>query len=159
MQLLASVLSTTVLLLCLEGIADSGRVAKDDSWAHALVSAANAWRAGEPIPVELRRYQESPGDMPVPTDTNSMIGEITNVPLLAALASDPLADPRSRELAYLQGMYVGGPTKFFAVLGPHLDAGKEANNPWLVELQQRVAQRHVVVNALFIEDADMPREK
>jgi hypothetical protein len=96
--------------------------------------------------------------MPVPSDSANLIADITNLPLLAALATDLEADPQCREDAFVQGTYLGGPIKFFAVLGRYLSADKDTSDPWIVELRGRVAQPHVVVNALFIEDADMPRD-
>ncbi len=150
---IATVLATGVL---------TGRVgaAQEDAWARApaVLATANAWREGEPIPAELQRYEKSPGDMPAPNDTDVLISGVANLTLLAALVTDLDADLECREEAFVQGTYVGGPSKFFAVLTRDFSALKQPPDPWLVELRQRVAQPHVVVNALFIEDADMPRE-
>jgi hypothetical protein len=159
-QRLASVLSTIVLVLGMEALMDGVSAAQKDDWARApaVVATANAWREGEPIPAELRRYQKSLGDMPDPDDSDVLISGVTNLTLLAALATDVDADRECREDAFVQGTYVGGPSKFFAVLARDLSALKESNDPWLVELRRLVAQPHVAVNALFIEDTDMPRE-
>jgi hypothetical protein len=157
-------LASTLLILALvvgAGAFARVRAAQENAWASApkILAAANAWREGQPIPPDLRVYREPLGDMPSPNDSGVLISGITNVQLLATLATDLEADPRSREDAYVQGLYVGGPTRFFAVLGRCLSMQKQTVSPWLVELKRRAAQPHIVVNALFIDDADMPREQ
>ena len=98
--------------------------------APKIVAAANVWRAGMPIPEDLRRYYQSPGDMPSSIDSDSLIAGVTNVPLLAVLAVDLRADRRCREDAVAQGLNVAGPTKFFSLIGERLDAAPEAPDPW-----------------------------
>lgn len=155
MPQLASVLLIIALLV---GVATSESTrAADETWARGIVATANSWREGQPIPADLQVYRHSPGDLPISSDSEVLIDGITNIPFLAALATDLHADPRCREDAYAQGLYVGGPTKFFGVLTRDLDVGGEPHVSWLTELRTRAAQRHVVVNALFINDSDMPR--
>lgn len=134
--------------------------AQIDRYAAApkIVDAANSWRAGDPIPVQLRQYHKSPSDLPDPADSEVLIHQVNNLALLSALATDLGADQACREEAFIQGTYAGGPSKFFSLLSGELSARKQESNPWLLELRQRIALPHVVVNALFIQDADMPRE-
>lgn len=124
--------------------------------APQIVADANSWHDGLGIPPELLRYYHSPGDMPVPMDTNSLFSQITNEPILATLAVDLGADPRCREEALTQGMYHAGPVRFFALLRVRLDRQPNTADPWLRELRERMARRHVVVDALDIRDHDMP---
>jgi hypothetical protein len=124
--------------------------------APQIVAAANSWHEGERIPPELRTYYHSPGDMPVPMDTESLMSEITNEALLAALAVDLGADRRCREGALTQGTYYAGPVRFFALIRARLDQQPNASDPWITEVLDRMARRHVVVDALDIRDSDMP---
>jgi hypothetical protein len=126
--------------------------------APPVIEAANAWRAGEPIPAELRHYRRSPGDMPDSTDSRFLIAQVKNLALLSALSADLGADLECRDDAFVQGEYFAGPSRFFPVLARDLDARKYQPDPWLRELRERIAQPYVVVNALFIEDASMRRE-
>lgn len=149
-----------VASLLLAGMLNSA-LATNDPWARAptIVESANAWQAGMPVPPELRRFRESPTDMPTPMDSLSLISEVKNLSLLAALAIDVSADPECREDAFTQGVYVGGPTKFFEVVERTLDTTDGERSEWVTELRGRMAGPHVVVDALFIDDADMSSEE
>lgn len=85
--------------------AAAGSPQTDWDRAPQIVTAANSWHEGVRIPPELRTYYHSPGDMPVPMDTESLISGITNEALLATLAVDLDADQRCREEALTQGMW------------------------------------------------------
>jgi hypothetical protein len=132
-------------------------IAAGDSWDRApiIVSAANHWHVGEPIPPELRRFRRAPGDLPSPMDSGSLIHKVENLPLLATLSLDLVADQECREDAFVQGMYVGGPTAFLALVRPLIPGGAEGTNPWTVDIKDRLARPHVVVDALSIDDKSM----
>ena len=121
----------------------------------ANLPATNSWREGEMIPSELKHFRESPGDMPESTDSAYLIAGVTNLALLSALVSDISVDFECREDAFAQGMYSGGPTKFFAILANDLKRHAGDSNPWLSDVKNRIAQPHVVVDALSIRDEDM----
>jgi len=135
--------------------------AADDAWAWmpAFIKAANSWHRGDAIPPRLERYQQSPGDLPEPTDSLNLISQVTNLDLLAGLVTDLTADRRCKEDAFEQGMYAGGPKTFFGVLAGDLKAIGGVSNPWLDEIRERLTQPHVVVDALFISDRDMPSRR
>jgi hypothetical protein len=124
-----------------------------------IVRAANAWHLGEPIPSELRHYRKGPGDLGDPMDSEILISAVKNLPLLAALAIDVAADPECREDAFAQGMYAGGPTRFFGIVERDLDADPAHRDPWLDEVRRRIGLAHVVVDALTIDDGDMQSEE
>jgi hypothetical protein len=136
-------------------------IADNDPYARVpiILQAANSWHEGEPIPTELQRYRQSRGDLPDPTDSASLIAEIENLALLAALSINLSADPQCQEDAFAQGMYAGGPTRFFEIVERDLIEANAWSNPWVSEVRSRIRQPHVVVDALFIRDADMPREQ
>jgi hypothetical protein len=123
--------------------------------AEKIVAAARAWRAGMPLPSELTYYYRTPSDLPSPRDTDGLIQGVSNLPLLAALTLDLDADSRCREDALTQGMYVGGPSKFFAIIRRDLQAAQSTNSTWLSEVRDRLARKHVVVDALSIDFSDM----
>src|ERR1700732_4723351 len=104
-------------LLIVAALISSAR-AVDDPWARAplVLRDADAWRTGDSISEELRRFRKSPSDLPIPTDSEYLISQITNLSLLAALSTDVSADVECREDAFAQGMYAGGPTQFFGVV-------------------------------------------
>jgi hypothetical protein len=135
--------------------------AADDPWARApiILQGAGTWHTGDSIPTELRRFRKSPGDMPEPMDSEMLIAQINNLSLLAALATDISADSRCREDAFVQGTYAGGPTKFFGLVERDLNSIQGDSNPWLTEMRSRIAQPHIVVEALDIRDAELSREE
>jgi hypothetical protein len=97
--------------------------------------------------------------MPEPMDSEMLIAQVNNLSLLAALATDTSADTECREDAFVQGVYAGGPTKFFGLRERDLNSVQGGSNPWLTKMRNRIAQLHVVVDALFIKDADVSREQ
>lgn len=155
------ILVAGILLGLVTGTILSAASASDDPWLHApiIVKAANSWRPGNSIPQELRHYRESPTDMPTPMDSLSLVSKVTNLPLLSLIATDVSADPECREDAFTQGMYIGGPAKFFELVKRDLSRTQGRRSAWLTELTTRMAEPHVVVDALFIDDEDMPREQ
>jgi hypothetical protein len=150
-----------ILLVLVTGTILSAASASDDPWLRApiIIKAANSWQPGNSVPQELRRYRESATDMPTPMDSLSLVSKVTNLPLLSLIATDLSADPECREDAFTQGMYIGGPTKFFELVKRDLSLIQGRRSAWLTTLSTRMAQPHVVVDALFIDDEDMPREQ
>jgi len=124
--------------------------------APATIAAANSWHEGKHLPRELRHYRHAKGDMGGPMDTEALIASVTNDELLATLALDLGSDSECREEALKQGMYRIGPVRFFELLANRLDHRPNSMDPWLIEVQSRLERRHVVVDALDIEDRDMP---
>jgi len=133
----------------------------DDDWTRApkVLQAANSWRTGDTLPPELRRFRESETKEPNPMDSWDLIAEVNNLPLLAALVTDPGADPECREYALSQGIEVAGPNRFFGLLRPQMSTAAPKNiQPWLKEVRDRMARPHAVVDALFISNKDMSQQ-
>jgi len=133
------------------------RVLADDDWARAAktLEVAKSWHAGDPLPLELRQFRRSPSDLPDPYDSYNLIQSLQNLELLAALALDLTADWECRQDAVTQGLNIGGPTRFFALLRPRLVAASSDERPGYAELFTRMSRPHVVVDALDISYADM----
>jgi hypothetical protein len=99
-------------------------------------------------------------DEPGPIDTSTLIAQVSNLPLLAALVVDPGADPECREDALSQGIQVGGPKRFFDLLRSQLSTAAAKNiQPWVNEVRDRMSRPHAVVDALFIRYEDMSRQQ
>jgi hypothetical protein len=158
-QRFTPILPVLMLALCFQALVVVASTSPLDisDRAPKIVAAANAWHTGDPIPAELQRYRASESDLPSPDDTDMLIDRVTNLPLLAALAADLNADLECREDAFIQGTYFAGPNAFFSLLTGDLSGVKASNDPWVVDLRQRIALPHVVVDALSIDDADMSR--
>ncbi len=135
---------------------------QDDDWGRApkILQAANSWRTGDPLPPELRRLRKSEIDIPGPMDSRSLIAQVSNLPLLAALVVDPGSDPECREDVLSQGIQVGGPNRFFDLLRPQLSTAAAKNiQPWVNEVRDRMSRPHAVVDALSISYEDMSRQE
>jgi hypothetical protein len=132
-----------------------------DPWerAPAIAEAANSWHVGDPIQPELLRFHQGPGDLPSPMDSGSLISQVKNLPLLAKLSLDLGADYECREDAFAQGMYVGGPTTFFALIRSLMEQQPATANPWIMDIRGRISRPQVVVDALSIDDNDMSAQK
>src|SRR5882757_9526769 len=92
------ILKSPYCLLIVATLINSAR-AMDDPWVHAplVLHVAEAWHVGDSIPEEFRRFRKSAGDLPVLTDSEYLISQVTNLSLLAALAADVSADAKCRE--------------------------------------------------------------
>jgi hypothetical protein len=133
-----------------------------DDWGRApkILRAANSWRAGKPVPLELRRLRKSETDIPGPMDSRSLIARVRNLALLATLAADPSSDPECREDALSQGIEVGGPNRFFQLLRSQLSIVATTDiEPWVNEVRDRMSRPHAVVDALFISYEEMPHQE
>jgi hypothetical protein len=124
-----------------------------------VVSLANSWSNGEPIPHDLLVYHDSEGCFRLPTDSVSVFEEITNYPLLQKLISSS-CDQRIFEFAVRRALYLVGPTRFFSdqrkVYAAHPELWTEQRHQHLNDLSTK---RHIVVDGIFINDRDMTRPK
>jgi hypothetical protein len=137
----------------------SGADRQDDGSARIL-QTADSWRTGDPLPQELRRLRHYGADIPTTLDSDSLIAQVKNPALLAALVVDSGTDPECREDALSRGLEVDGPKVFFDLLRTQLSAAAAKDiQPWINEVRQRMSRPHVVVDALSIEDRDMPRQQ
>jgi hypothetical protein len=133
-----------------------------DDWKRApkVLKTANSWRTGDPVPPELRRLRESETHEPEPMDSHGLIAQVSNLPLLAALVVDPGADPECREDALSRGIEVDGPNRFFGLVRSQLPTATAKNiQPWVKEINERMARPHAVVDALSISYKDMPQQR
>ena len=132
----------------------------DSAEPSKILRAANSWRAGDPLPRELRRYRKPQSDIPGPLEDDALIAQVRNLPLLAALVVDPGADPECREDALWQGIRVAGPNRFFGLLRSKVSTAAGKNiQPWVNEVRDRMSRPHVVVDALFISYEDMSQQE
>lgn len=134
-----------------------------DDWdveTKKILLTANSWRTGDPIPSALRRFRQYGSDIPTTMDSDALMAQVQNLFLLATIVLDPGSDNQCREDAFAQGMQVGGPNQFFELLRPQLSAPTAKDlEPWVNEVRDRISRPTAVVNALFIQDRDMPRQK
>lgn len=133
---------------------------KQDDVAARILQAAEAWRAGDPLPQELRRFRQYGADIPTTLDSDSLMAEVKNAALLAALVVDSETDPECREDALSRGLEVDGPKQFFDLLRTQFSTatGKDIQ-PWVNEVRERMSRPHVVVDALSIQDREMPHQQ
>lgn len=124
-----------------------------------ILQEAEAWRSGDPLPEELRRFRQYGADIPTTLDSDSLMAEVKNPALLAALVVDSETDPECREDALSRGLETTGPKRFFDLLRTQLSATAAKDSAWVNEVRERMARPHVVVDALFIEDRDMPHQQ
>lgn len=137
-------------------------LAQHDDWGRApkILHAANSWRTGDPLLPELRRLRKSEMGEPGPMDSSTLIAQVSNLPLLAALVVDPGADLECREDALSQGIRVGGPNRFFDLLRYQLStAAAKSIQSWVNEVRDRMSRPHTVVDALFIRYEDMSSQQ
>jgi hypothetical protein len=140
--------------------AQSSAADKQDDGSARILQRADSWRTGDPLPQELRRFRNYGADIPTTLDSDSLIGQVKNPALLAALVVDSGTDPECREDALSRGLEVDGPKQFFDLLRTQLSAAAAKDiQPWINEVRQRMSRPHVVVDALSIEDRDMPPQQ
>jgi hypothetical protein len=118
--------------------------------APTLLEQANLWQAGQPIPPGLLEYRK-PGGVP------SIIAGITNAPFLVELAFDSRTAERVFGQAVDRALHLAGPQNFFDDVGRRYQDKPE----WLLfprhkRLFTEANQRHVVVDAMFIGESEMP---
>ncbi len=119
---------------------------------------ARVWHPGQPIPQGLREHRTSLGCFPDPEDSSLLIADLENVPLLLALVLDPQSDALVHEDALARALALVGPNRFFAAIAPQLATVSPRLSEWAAELRTRMQRRHVVVDGLFVDFEDMPRE-
>jgi hypothetical protein len=70
--------------------------------------------------------------------SRTLIAQVSNPPLLAALVVDPGADSQCREDALSQGIQVGGPKRFFDLLRSQLSTAAAKNiQHWVNKVRDR----------------------
>jgi len=139
--------------------AQSSAADRLDDGSARILQRADSWRAGDPLPQELRRFRRYGADIPTTLDSDSLIARVKNPALLAALVVDFGTDPECREDALSRGLEDDGPDQFFDLLRTQLSVAAPKDSAWANEVRERMARPHVVVDALFIEDRDMRRRQ
>ena len=125
-----------------------------------MVQQANAWSSGKPVPVELLAYRRSGSGAsytPAAEDTSSVIGAITNTPLLMEMLFNPKIDERVFAQVVSRALHLSGPKTFLNDVYHRYQQHAEAllfpaHKRLFIELNQR----HALVDAIFINEADMP---
>jgi hypothetical protein len=140
--------------------AESSGADRQNDGAARILQRADSWRPGDPLPQELRRFRHYGDDIATTSDSDSLIAQVKNPALLAALVVDSGTDPECREDALSRGLEFDGPKRFFDLLRTKVSstATKDLQS-WINEVRQRMSRPHVVVDALYIEDRDMPRQQ
>jgi len=125
-----------------------------------LADQANAWTKGKPIPAELFTYRRSGSGVdysPSRTDTSTIIGGITNANLLLEMLFNPKIDDRVFSQAVTRGIHLAGPKWFLNEAYRRYQQHAEALLfPMHKRLFIELNQRHALVDAIFINEADMP---
>jgi len=126
----------------------------------SIVQQANAWTPGKPVPVELLAYRKTDRTQSSPTsadDTLSIIGSITNAPLLLELLFNPKIDDHVFAQVVSQAIRVSGPKAFLNDAYARYQRQAEALLfPMHKRLFYELNERHAMVDAIFINEADMP---
>jgi hypothetical protein len=125
-----------------------------------IVQQANAWRPGQPVPVELLAYRKADTGqtyMPSAQDTSTVIGSITNAPLLLEMLFNPKIDDRVFSQVVSRAIHLGGPKTFLNDAYRRYQRQAEALLfPMHKRLFIELNRRHAMVDAIFINEADMP---
>lgn len=95
-----------------------------------LAGQMAAWRPGQPIPKEALAFARFDGCMPSPTDSEVVLREARNYPLLIALATQAKADQRVMDMAIERALELRGPSNVYRDLGRHYES-----MPWLASLK------------------------
>ena len=123
-----------------------------------VIAQANAWTHDQPIPVELLAFRDSDGCFPEPTDTYIVFDGITNYDLLRAIILQR-GDERVFECAVKRALLLVGPTRFFHDIREVYAAMPQLlSQPRHRAVHARSTLAHVLVDGLFIDDGDMPRD-
>lgn len=127
----------------------------EDPWARAerILSAARVWKVGDVIPQDLEEYRPF-RHTGIPDDTAFLLSEITNLPLLTALVLRPGIEIAVSEEALARVFEVVGPTEAFRLIKAAWPTISQQTS-WLKELSERQAKKHVVVDGMSVDDADM----
>ena len=151
----------TICMLCLVcaaaiALARAASVFADEN---PVVARANAWTHDQPIPTELLSFRDSDGCFPEPADTYVVFDGITNYDLLRAIILQR-CDERVFECAVRRALLLVGPTRFFHDIREVYTATPQLlSHPRHRTVQARSALPHVLVDGLFIDDRDMPRDR
>src|SRR5258708_37613372 len=65
---------------------------RQDDGSERILQRADSWRTGDPLPQELRRFRHYGADIPTTLDSDSLIAQVKNPALLAALVFDSPTD-------------------------------------------------------------------
>src|ERR1044071_3493082 len=126
----------------------------------SMVQQANAWTPGKPVPAELLGYRRSgfgASYTPGADDTSSVIGAVTNTPLLMEMLFNPKIDDRVFSQVVSRSIHMSGPKAFLNDVYRRYQQHAEALLfPMHKRLFVELNQRHALVDAIFINEADMP---
>ena len=125
-----------------------------------ILQQANSWTPGQPLPRQLLDYRKTGSGaayIPGAEDSSSVIGAITNSPLLIEMAFDTRIDPRVFAEVVNRALHLEGPQAFFDQAKRRYQKHAEM---LLFPLHKRLFiemnQRHVIVDAMFIGETEMP---
>src|SRR5258708_19860946 len=73
--------------------AQSSAADRQDDGSVRILQTADSWRTGDPLPQELRRFRHYGADISTTLDSDSLIAQVKNPALLAALVFNSVTDP------------------------------------------------------------------
>jgi len=124
-----------------------------------MVQQANAWTPGKPVPDELLTYRRSGSGaayIPGADDTSSVVGSITNTALLMEMLFNPKIQDRVFSQVVSRAIHLQGPKAFLNETYHRYQQHAEALLfPMHKRLFMELNQRHALVDAIFINEADM----
>src|SRR5258708_39903195 len=109
--------------------AQSSAADRQDDGSVRILQTADSWRTGDPLPQELRRFRHYGADISTTLDSDSLIAQVKNPALLAALVVASGTDPECREDALSRGLEVDGPKQFFDLLRTQLSPAAPKDTP------------------------------
>lgn len=122
-----------------------------------LLTQANTWTPGQPIPAELLTFRDQEDCISDGTDSPALFSDITNYDLLRAIISHP-CDEQLFECAVKHALLLVGPTRFFRdVKETYAAMPQLLSHSRHRTLRDRAEFRHVLVEAIDIRDRDMSR--
>ena len=124
--------------------------------SESIIRQVSAWQPGEPVPADLLEFRKSASCFALPTDTSFAFSQLKDYDLLQAILLAP-CDRRVFQYAADRALDIGGPNRFYGDLRRLYATHPELlSTPEHQRLRALTGQAHVVVDALFICDKDMP---
>lgn len=99
--------------------AQSSATNKQDNGAARILQAAEAWRAGDPLPEELRRFRQYGADIPTTLDSDSLMAEVKNPVCLRHLLSTRKQTLSAGKMRFRKDWRSMGPNKRFSSASVH----------------------------------------
>jgi hypothetical protein len=138
-------------------------VALSSSAAESLLERANNWKPGQPIAKEWLTYRKTlpgPAYVPAADDTGALFAGLTNQSLLVEILFQTDIEERVFAAVVERGLHLTGPRTFLSSVLQRYQQKPE----WLLfprhkGLYLEMQERHVMADAMFISETEMPADK